>query len=428
MVKKKSHQDFYYELKAQNSKITILGIYEDYNSKIAVKCNTCSWEWFPTASNLLHGHGCPKCGGTKQKSHEEFVKDLKSKRDDVVIIDTYVRAIKKAKFRFLKCGHECNITPAHILSGRGCPACAQSHRGESQRLTMEKFLERLHKIDPNLGVRKGGIYINNRTLMPLHCNACGYKYEISAHQVMSTRGCPNCHKAGTSFLEQFIYHSFVHILGKAKVKSREKNVIGAELDIYIPELKAAIEPGSWHWHKKVVAKDWEKHLLCKDKGIRLITIYDHYDKTIPPFDGCLVTHHHLTSCHNTDKLIEITRNVLSEFGLDSNLDISMWEKIKKNAQMDSRRITTEELKKELSKINDKMEIIGDFTGANNKIKAQCKTCRYEWFVQPNSLRSGSGCPKCAGTIKITHNQFIEKLNLLQPNIIPLTEYINIHTK
>lgn len=55
--------------------------------------------------------------------------------------------------------------------------------------------------------------------------------------------------------------------------SREKTVIGVELDIYVPDLKVAVEPGSWHWHKNMVAKDWEKHLLCKDKGIKLITLY-----------------------------------------------------------------------------------------------------------------------------------------------------------
>ncbi len=428
MVKKKSHIEFMHELKIQNSKITVLGTYKNSNSKIAVKCNTCGYEWSATAYSLLKGHGCAKCARVKQKSHEEFVEDLKSQRDDVIIIGKYVKALQKAKFKFLKCGHEWDITPAHILSGRGCPQCAHSRRGASQRLTMEIFLERLHKIDPNLVVRKGERYINNRTLMSLYCKACGYTYKISPHAALSHHGCPNCHRACTSFFEQFIYHSFVHILGKSKVISRDKTAIGVELDIYIPELKASIEPGSWYWHKNLVAKDREKHLLCKDKGIRLVTLYDHYNNEIVPFDNCLVTPYDLTSRRNTDKLIEITKTILSEFGLNSNLDISEWEKIKRNAQMDSRRMTTEEFQEELSEINDKIEIVGNYTEANNKIKARCKTCNHEWYVSPTSLRLGSGCPKCAGTLKITHSQFVERLNKLQPNIIPLTEYINTNTK
>lgn len=428
MVKKKSHIDFCRELKAQNAKITLLGTYKGYNSKIAVRCDKCGCEWSPSAASLLHGHGCPKCAGVKLKSHAEFVKDLKSQRDDVVVIGRYVKALEKTKFRFLKCGHECDITPAHVLSGRGCPECGRSHKGASQRLTMEMFLERLHKIDPNIVVRKGGTYINNHTFMPLHCNACGYEYEITPHDVLNQRGCPNCHRSCTSFLEQFIYHSFVHILGKPKVISREKTAIGVELDIYVPNLKVAVEPGSWHWHRKLVTKDWEKHLLCKDKGIKLITIYDHYDGKTAPFENCLVTQCDLASRRNTNKLIEMTRTILSEFGLDSNFDASEWDEIKRNAQIDSRRMSTEEFKEELSNINDKVEIIGDFAGANTRIKAQCKICNYEWHVRPSSLRLGTGCPKCAGTLKMTHNEFIEKLSLLQPNIIPLTEYINIDAR
>ena len=233
----------------------MLGTYERNKSKIAVKCDICGWEWTPIPYSLLKGHGCPKCARVKQKTHAEFVEELQSQRDDVVLIGRYVKALEKAKFRCLKCGHEWNVTPAHILSGRGCPACALSRRGASQRLTMELFLERLHEIDPNLVVRKDVEYRNNRTRMPLRCKACGYEYEITPHDVLHSRGCPNCHRACTSFLEQFIYHSFVRVLGESKVLSRDKTAIGAELDIYIPELKAAIEPGSWYWHKNLVARD-----------------------------------------------------------------------------------------------------------------------------------------------------------------------------
>ena len=104
----------------------------------------------------MRGHGCPKCAGTMRKSHAEVVEELKSRRDDVIIVGPYVKALEKTRFRFLKCGHEWDVTPAHILNGRGCPLCAHSRRGASQRLTMERFLKRLHKIDRNLVVREAG--------------------------------------------------------------------------------------------------------------------------------------------------------------------------------------------------------------------------------------------------------------------------------
>lgn len=428
MVRKKSHMEFMRELETRNSRITVLGEYKNNISKIAVKCDECGWEWFPTANSLLQKHGCPKCAGVKLKSHAEFAADLKSKRDDVIIVGRYVRALQKTKFKFLKCGHEWDITPAHILSGRGCPVCARSRRGASQRLTMDFFSERLHRIDPNLTVRKGETYINNRTPVSLRCKACGHKFKISPHAVLNTRGCPNCHRACTSFFEQFIFHTFARVLGESEVLSRDRIAIGAELDIYIPGLKAAIEPGSWYWHKNQVARDREKQLRCKNEGIRLIIIYDHYDAATPPFDDCIVTSCDLTSRRNVDKLVEITRTLFAEFGLDLNLGKSEWTEIKKKARTDSKRMTTEEFKTELFKINPKIEIVGNYTSANDRIKARCKTCSHEWHVTPTSLRSGSGCPQCAGVLRITHSQFVERLNSLQPDISPITAYTNNNTR
>ena len=119
-------------LKARNLKITVVGTYENCLSRVAVRCDVCGWEWAPVGGSLLRGHGCPKCAGTMRKSHAEFVEELKSRRDDVIIVGPYVKALEKTRFRFLKCGHEWDVTPAHILNGRGCPLCAHSRRGASQ--------------------------------------------------------------------------------------------------------------------------------------------------------------------------------------------------------------------------------------------------------------------------------------------------------
>lgn len=269
MMKKKSHPEFVRALKARNLKITVVGTYENCLSRGAVRCDVCGWEWAPVGGSLLRGHGCPKCAGTMRKSHAEFVEELKSRRDDVIIVGPYVKALEKTRFRFLKCGHEWDVTPAHILNGRGCPLCAHSRRGASQRLTMERFLKRLHKIDRNLVVREGGKYVNYTTPIPLRCNACKYEYEVKPGDVLHGGGCPNCHRACTSFPEQFIRHAFVRMLGESEVLSRDKTAAGVELDVCIPALRAAVEPGSWYWHRNLVERDREKRLLCERKGIRL---------------------------------------------------------------------------------------------------------------------------------------------------------------
>lgn len=341
----------------------------------------------------------------------------------MIIVGPYVKALEKTRFRFLKCGHEWDVTPAHILNGRGCPLCAHSRRGASQRLTMERFLKRLHKIDRNLVVREGGKYVNYTTPIPLRCNACKYEYEVKPGDVLHGGGCPNCHRACTSFPEQFIRHAFVRMLGESEVLSRDKTAAGVELDVCIPALRAAVEPGSWYWHRNLVERDREKRLLCERKGIRLITVYDHYDETAVPFDDCLVTPCDLASRRNMGKLVAVTKTLLGAFGLDSNLAAGEWETIRRRAELDSRRMTTEEFRAELAGINDKIEVIGEYTRASDKIRVRCKVCNHEWSVAPTTLRRGSGCASCAGRLKLTHERFVERLNLLHPEIVPLTEYV-----
>ena len=280
---------------------------------------------------------------------------------------------------------------------------------------MERFLKRLHKIDRNLVVREGGKYVNYTTPIPLRCNACKYEYEVKPGDVLHGGGCPNCHRACTSFPEQFIRHAFVRMLGESEVLSRDKTAAGVELDVCIPALRAAVEPGSWYWHRNLVERDREKRLLCERKGIRLITVYDHYDETAVPFDDCLVTPCDLASRRNMDKLVAVTKTLLGAFGLDSNLAAGEWEKIRRRAELDSRRMTTEEFRAELAGINDKIEVIGEYTRAcMSKIRVRCKVCNHEWSVAPTTLRRGSGCASCAGRLKLSHERFVERLNLLHP--------------
>lgn len=48
-------------------------------------------------------------------------------------------------------------------------------------------------------------------------------------------------------------------------------------------------------------------------------------------------------------------------------------------------MTTEEFRAELAGINDKIEVIGEYTRASDKIRVRCKVCNHEWSVAPTTL-------------------------------------------
>lgn len=101
----------------------------------------------------------------------------------------------------------------------------------------------------------------------------------------------------------------------------------------------------------------------------------------------------------------------------------------------SKRKTNEEFISEMKIINPKVKIIGEYKNARTKVKCQClnSECGYIWETVARSLLQGSNCPQCAiknGALKRskTHQQFIQEMNEVNPNIKILGQYINCSTK
>ena len=64
------------------------------------------------------------------------------------------------------------------------------------------------------------------------------------------------------------------------------------------------------------------------------------------------------------------------------------------------------------------------------IRHNCEKCNnFEYPVAPHDFLIGTRCPKCEGSMKKTHDEFIEELyNLFQDEYIVLEKYINTNTK
>lgn len=94
----------------------------------------------------------------------------------------------------------------------------------------------------------------------------------------------------------------------------------------------------------------------------------------------------------------------------------------------SKKLTQEEVVKRVKEINPNIEIIGEYINSKAKIKCKCLVDGYEWCATPNHILRGKGCPKCAGNIKITTEEYIIMVNSINPNIEVKDEYINALTK
>lgn len=82
---------------------------------------------------------------------------------------------------------------------------------------------------------------------------------------------------------------------------------------------------------------------------------------------------------------------------------------------------------QLATINENIEPLEVYKKDNVKIKCRCKKCNYEWYVKPNHLLNGKGCPNCKAIkngdrCRKTHKQFLEEVNKIRDDLVVLGEY------
>jgi len=426
MKRKYTHDEIVEMIQNVNPNIEILGRINKVSGKVEARCKVDEYVWTPYVQNLLRGNGCPKCAGKQRKTTEEIKAELEVSRPDVKMLGEYHNAHEKILYRFLQCGHEWLISTAKIKSGRGCPECAEALRGASQRGTKEKLQALL---DRRFGdVEVCGDYVNNTTPILFRCRRCGFEWTLTPKEIKLSLGCPACHKTGTSFVQEFIYAFLVHSLPGETVLSRDKSAIGKELDIFIPGLSIAIEPGSWYWHTDKVESDSEKARRCLETGIKLIFLFDHYPEDTSLLPGTLVTRNNLSDPHHFDELVQLCYEILARAGVVKAFSDEELEAIRAEAYHASLGVTTELFRDDVARVNPKIEVLGEYRGKNLKVLVKCRDCGLEWEPLARKLIRPNACPHCRRLRFHSPEEFEVALVERHPCMEALEEYVDQSTK
>ena len=419
-------------LSEKNPDIELLSEYKNSSGRVTVRCRVCGHEWTPIASSLLAGRGCPECGRirsglSRRVGNEEFLKRLAAVNDRVAPLEEYEFAAKKILCRCLTCGHEWRVTPADLLSGRGCPSCRNAETSRRTRKSHEQFVDELRTRNPSIEPLEE--YVTSQDKIRCRCRRCGNVWNPAPSDLLSGYGCPRCAHSQTSFMEQFIYFAFCEAFGADLVLSRDRSLAGVELDIAVPSKMLAVEPGSWHWHKDRLENDRFKREACREHGIRLLLVYDGFDdEGEPPFENdCIVVREDLGAVANRRKLVDVTLTLLREAGFDGPFEESRWSIIEGQASTASRRMGNKEFIDEIAKISPDVEVLGEYSAYDRRVSCRCRVCGREWSPVAGSLLAGSGCPICRrqnGSKKRlkSGDQFQRELHDVNPNIVVIGEY------
>lgn len=491
----KTHEEFMRDMEKKNPNIRVLGRYVDGKTQIMVECETCHYKWKAKPERLLMGKGCQKCAGTLKKQHSEFVEELKLKRPNMVVLSEYQSSSTKVSFKCCICGRVWDATPNSVLRGTGCPNCSRQNQGIKSRKTERVFLEQMRSIHPEIEIlgnyttskskisvrcticgniwesipnslllgrgcpkcgnkRAGdknrkkhddfvkdlaainpdiavlGEYVTNRTKILAQCKKCGNQWNVAPSQLLSGTGCPRCARIGTSLIEQMIVLSLRQMYSGI-VLSRDRSAIGLELDIYIPELRFAVEYGAWSWHISKIDRDLEKIKRCHEKNIRIITVFDAYNSIVPQYESMenvWLYRENFSKENNRDLIKNLLIRICDSVGIGYTLTDKQLLAIRRKAHQYIRMMSTEELNKKLQKMRSYIKAVGFYEGADNKIACECQCCGRRFEMTPANLLSGHGCSICSFSMLRTDPLvFKEKAMEKNPNNELLEEYVNSRT-
>ena len=94
--------------------------------------------------------------------------------------------------------------------------------------------------------------------------------------------------------------------------------------------------------------------------------------------------------------------------------------------------TTKQVQKELQDKFPFLELIGEYTGANNKVLIRCNDCGFEWEAVPRSvIASKCGCKKCKVNeqrFNKAKESFLAKLDTSKYEFIEYKNYMDVTVK
>lgn len=437
---KKSTEQFINELSLVNKSITVVGEYTGNKNKINCLCKVCGNKWEANPYCLLNGTGCPSCRKIERQKYrrytpESYAKELYKKNPNIQLLSDFTKSTEPIIVKCKNCGHIWQPKAYALLQGRGCSKCAhyigvQNNHGKTGRKNTKTFIENLSGIDSTIEVV--GEYINTHTNINCKCSRCNHIWSAKPYSLLQGHGCPRCAKSGTSFMEQLLLLSFREAIGNENVLHRDKSCIGMELDIVVPMFMLAVEPGNWFLHKKSLNKDTKKRQLCREKGFRLITIYDKYPKDIePPFsEDCYVYNDDLNKIDHSI-IHELIYCLLNECGITKQFSDEKWDYLETAAYANSKSLTHDGFVKRLLTIRPDIEVIGKYENSNRRIEVKCRNCGFSWCGIPASLLEGDGCRKCGakkrGKASMKKQEEFEKeLRSYIPSIKVIGEYNGRH--
>ena len=228
--------------------------YVNDSTKVLVTCKE-HGDWWTVPRRLLIGMNCSAC---KKRVHvekekfdvsalttEEFIRRAKKIHGDAYSYDitNYVNKRTKVSIRCAIHG-VFQQTPTNHLAGKGCSKCYL----EQLTFSVDTVVKRFKRVHGERYNYDKVIYVNGDTPVVITCSKHG-DFEQTPYFHAKGNGCPSC-STRVSQPETDIYNHLVANYSGKVVRNTRSVIEGYEIDLYLPELKLAIEYCGLYWHSE----------------------------------------------------------------------------------------------------------------------------------------------------------------------------------
>lgn len=249
--------------------------------KMTITCPVHKKDFYKRNDSHLSGQGCPDCGIKLRSvdrvvSKEECIKKAVLKHGDSYDYSSVINFTTQRNIYQVTCRKHGKF-PIRFdthLEGRGCKKCGIDKRSNKLRLPIEEFWKRIEDRHFDTYTYENTKYISDNHTIKVTCKIHG-DFEVIPSNHFKGSGCSQCNIITSTaeielrrFLEPYLEFEYSN-----------RNILNnkAELDIFIPELKVAIEYNGVYYHSdKFQPSDYHlnKTTQCINKGIHLIHIFE----------------------------------------------------------------------------------------------------------------------------------------------------------
>jgi len=333
-----------------------------------------------------------------------------SKNGKLTPEDVTLGSHKKVWWQCAKCGRDwdASIKNRAKAKGTGCPYCANRkvYKDNCLATVKTKLASEWHPEKNGSLTPECVTYGSDRKVWWI-CSK-GHEWPARVYDRSNGKGCPYC-KSQTSVMELRIYTELISIFADAKHRKKINNI---ECDIYIPNLRVAIEYDGVYWHKGEHKKDLAKNIALKKNGIKLIRIREVGLEKISEND--------IIYNYKKGKEKQLMNTLVEK--IDSLVNLFYDYKERVNWYLDRSELANnkefinlldilpsplpDRSLAELDSVlasewhptrNGRLTPKDVSLRSNKKVWWLCK-CGYEWLAMVNNRSKGRGCANCVGKI------------------------------